>query len=300
MCARAVGAADFSSGGDHHHGSSGSNKFDRILRFVDQHDLRATTAAAAAASASAPEPAAAAAADASAAAAPSWHLSYDEEAEEGEEQPAAAVPAHEAAALAAAAHALAAGPACSVAFLHGADGAADAAAMPAAAAALDAAAAAPAVGSAAYFAAKPWGASYDEEAEGCFEAAAAAARAERAGRLATYMERRAESRAAARPRRAALRAAVGDLEAMAPWVDDAAAAKAAAAARAAAGRVPPGRYPHLQAFLAARGGAGGAVEAFVESLQRERGLQARAPQPWVYTFDEEAHGCGAGTALSSM
>ncbi|GBF99221.1 hypothetical protein Rsub_11428 [Raphidocelis subcapitata] len=131
------------------------------------------------------------------------------------------------------------------------------------------------VGSAAYFAAKSVLQSYDEDAEGCFEAAAA--------------------RAARAARRATLRPAPGNLEgALAPWLAadaDAAAARAAAAVKAAAGRVPPHRYAHLTAWLAARAdGAAGAVEAAFEALQRERGLQALPPHPWARAYDEEAHG----------
>jgi hypothetical protein len=254
--------------------AAAGSKFDRILRFVEQHDL------AGAAAPHAPE-------------AQAWHVSYDEEAEEGcEPGSAAALPAHEAAHLAHAAAALAAAapsfPSCSVAFLYPGE---------AAAADLAAAAAPSAVGSVAYFAARPWDHSYDEEAEGCFEAASAAARAARAARLALFNERRVASRAAARARRAALAHSLGDLEAMAPWVgeeDAAAARRAAAAAKIAVGRMPTSRYPHLTALLAAREGAMGVIEA----LQRERGLQARRPQQWQYTWDEEVF--DDGVALSSM
>jgi len=257
-----------------------SSKFDRILRFVDQHDLAGTCSAAASPSmfdmGSTVDAAAAA-----------WHHSYDEEAEEGCGE-----------ALVAAAEALATGPACSVAFLYPQQQqqhAMAAAAMAAAATATTSASRA-IVGSHAYFCAKPIDMSYDEEAEGCFEVSAFEAHAARATRLASFMERRAESRAASRTRRAGLRLSLGDLEAMQPWVDDAAARKAAAAVKRAAGRVPTGSYPHLAAFLAARtGGAMDAVESVIEALQRERGLQPRAPQTWQYTFDEEVHG-----ALSSM
>jgi hypothetical protein len=255
--------------------SPAATKFDRILRFVEQHDLGGAATAPAAA-----EP---------------WHVSYDEEAEEGCGPDAAAVPDHEAAQLAHAAATLAAAapafPSCSVAFLYPGE---------AAATAPGGASAAPgAVGSLAYFMAKPWDASYDEEAEGCYEAAAAAAAAARAARLAQFNERRAESRAAARARRAALTRSLGDLEGMAAWVseEDAsmAALRAVEAAKTAVGRMQTSRYPHLTAFLAARGGAMGVIEA----LQRERGLQARRPQQWQYTWDEEVFDEG-GVALSSM
>lgn len=261
-----------------------SSKFDRILRFVEQHDIAAAPRAA-------PAPVAS---DAAACDSPSWHLSYDEEAEEGDAAPAApAAPApHEAARLAAAAASLAApaGPACSVAFLYPS--------AAASAASHAAPAAAGAVGSLAYFLAKPLDQSYDEEAEGCFEAAAAEAAAARVCALAARAERRAGARAAATARRAALRAAAaaGDLESMQPWVDDGAAAAAAAAAKLAAGRMPTTMYPNLHAFLSARAGAGrDAVESVIEGLQRERGLTARRNQDWQYTWDEEVHG-----ALSSM
>jgi hypothetical protein len=261
-----------------------SSKFDRIMRFVDQHDLAGTCSAASS------TPGLEVAADGSG----EWHHSYDEEAEEGcEDDAASAVGPHEARQLVAAAEALIAGPACSVAFLYPAQ---QQFAASAAAAYLPGA-----VGTPAYFAAKPLDLSYDEEAEGCYEAAAAEAVVEaavaRAARFASLIERRAETRAAARARRAGLVRAVGDLEGgMQPWVDELAARKAADAVKRAAGRVPPGAYPHLAAFLASRtGGALGAVESVFEALQRERGLQARAPQAWQYTWDEEAHG-----ALSSM
>jgi hypothetical protein len=269
------------SGADAFAAPEGS-KFDRILRFVEQHDLAGTCSSSVAGL------------EANSAA-PQWHNSYDEEAEEGDEALPAAGPAaaaYEAAQLALAAASLsgadvyAVAPACSVAFLYPSDARAAAAARPAVPGA---------VGTMAYFMSKPIDQSYDEEAEGCYEAASAEAAALRTSQLASFMERRAESRAASRARRAALRSSPGDLEAMAAWVDDAAAAKAAEAAKRAAARIPASRYPNLQAFLAARAGALDAVEAVIDTLQRERGLQARSNQAWQYTWDEEVHG-----ALSSM
>jgi hypothetical protein len=160
------------------------------------------------------------------------------------------------------------------------------------------------VGSLAYFMAKPQVESYDEEAEGCYEAAAAEAAAEAAAaaesaRLTSALAAHAPGRAARRARRAVLRSAPGDLEAMVPWVADADAAAAADAAKRAAARVPAARYPHLHAFLAARTGSLGIVDSVLEALQLERGLQARAAQAWQYTWDEDVHG-QAGGVLGSM
>lgn len=140
------------------------------------------------------------------------------------------------------------------------------------------------VGTPAYFQAKRWHESYDEEAEGCFKAAAAAAAARRDERLAQRLAHRAETRATARARRAQLRTGPSDMEAIQPWVsrEDAAAAAAAEAVKRAAGRMSPARYPHLAAFLAAH----------------TYGLSERLPvQAWIYTWDEEVHG---GGALSSF
>ncbi len=174
------------------------------------------------------------------------------------------------------------------------------------------------VGSPSYFASKlKTGHSYDEEAEGCYEAAAGAfaaalaasasasasapvttVKVTRSQRFAALIARRAESYAAARVRRASIRPSPGDLESMAAWVAEEDAAAAAAAVKLAAGRMPASRYPHLAAFLSARTGAHrGAVEGIFDALQRERALQERLPQAWQFTWDEEAHG---GGALSSF
>lgn len=257
-----------------------SSKFDRILRFVEQHDIMGTCSSAFMGEAEEEEDAAASG---------EWHHSYDEEAEEGCDDGFAVAP-HEAQQLMAAQASLSAAAvpavACSVAFLYPAAAEQQHEAAPGA------------VGSLAYFLAKPLDQSYDEEAEGCYEAAAAeAAVSARALKAASMVQRRAESRAVARERRAALRLSIGDLEAMQPWVADEAVAAAAAAVKRAAGRMPTARYPHLQAFLAARVGAMEVVESAFEALQRERGLQARLPQAWQYTWDEEAHG---SSVLSSM
>ncbi|KAI8464157.1 MAG: hypothetical protein J3K34DRAFT_462063 [Monoraphidium minutum] len=278
------------------------------------HPLRAAPAAAARVSGAAPEPTLEGRDAPAPALAPpparDWRqlLSFDEEAEDGcgADGAACAVEPLEASRLAAAAAALTAGArarapvaACS-AFLHPS-------ALPLPQRALAGAAA---VGSAAYFASKPLTMSYDEEAEGCYEAAAAEAAAARAARAATFSVRRAEARAARAARRGALRAASapGALEAMPPWLEPgaAAAADADAAVRAAAaavgraalhGRAPAARYPHLASFLAATTGCIDLLDGALESLTRERGLQARHVAAWQRTWDEDVHG---GGALNSM
>lgn len=200
----------------------------------------------------------------------SWHHSYDEEAEEGEElhEPAvlafaASVPAAVAESAAAAATALATSPSWSY-------------------------------GNPSH--PKPFFYAWDEEAEGAFElepccssssaaclpAAAAvpadpvaAAAALRAQRRAALHEARHAARASRRMRRSQLHPQLGDLEHMPAWVQPAGEAqqqqqRSNSGQRSAAGT----KYAQLLALVAGDAATG----------------QYRKPRSWHLTFDEDVHG----------
>lgn len=234
-------------------------KYDRILAFVDAHatpvvlDSSWSSAAAGGSSSSFPEqleqdPLTS-----------SWHHSYDEEAEEGEELHEPAVLAYAASVPAAVAESAA----LSNSWSYGNP-----------------------------VSPKPFFYAWDEEAEGAFElepacstsacdmAAAmpadpvAAAAALRAQRRAALHEARHAARASRRMRRAQLHPQLGDLEHMQAWVQPAEQAQQRAHSlsgqRSAAGL----RYQQLLALVAGDATSG----------------QYRKPKHWHLTFDEDVHG----------
>lgn len=155
--------------------------------------------------------------------------------------------------------------------------------------------------------AKPWFYSYDEEAEGSFEEVTAAAPSPMQTYLAAQAEKHAlhESRHAARVsravRRSSLRASLGDLEQMPPWVEPRAAAAAAQQQRCTGSsssvqqrlqpKVPLQGYASLLPM---------AAEAVLMKLQAAESVpEARRPQNWQFTWDEEAHGGLNDGVLSS-
>lgn len=192
----------------------------------------------------------------------SWHHSYDEEAEEGEEL-------HEP---------------CVMAFAAG---------LPAAVAESAAAAASlTTAGSWSYGNAinpKPFFFAWDEEAEGAFElepacssnacdvAAAvpadpmAAAVALRAQRRASVHEARHAARTSRRMRRSKLHAQLGDLEYMQAWVQPSEQKQKQQSSRRSAAGI---KYQQLLALVAGDSAAG----------------QYRHPKHWHLTFDEDVHG----------
>jgi len=127
-----------------------------------------------------------------------------------------------------------------------------------------------------------------------------------AGTMSTARAVRRRARRAERTRRAAaaaaaapLAASLGDLEAMAPWVSpgDAAAAAARAAERAARAAGAPHPARAAAAALAAIAGPAPRqalarrLEGVLERLTRAQaagGLVYREPKRWVLTFDEES------------
>jgi hypothetical protein len=145
--------------------------------------------------------------------------------------------------------------------------------------------------------AKPWFYSYDEEAEGSFEELTAVAGGPMQTYLAAQAEKRAlhEARHAARVsralRRATLRASLGDLEQMPPWVDPSAAAATAQQQKRVSRsslqqklqpKVPLQGYANLLPM---------AAEAVLMKLHAAESVpEARRPQNWQFTWDEEAHG----------
>lgn len=142
-------------------------------------------------------------------------------------------------------------------------------------------------------AAKPWYFSYDEEAEGTTEEALAAAMTPMQAYMAAQAKKQAvhEARHAARvsraSRRATLRASLGDLEQMPPWVDPA----AAAAAVPAGSSSRPGRHQPPLPLQGYGKLLPMAAEAVLMKLQASEHLpEARHPQSWQFTWDEEAHG----------
>jgi hypothetical protein len=247
-----------------------AQKYARITRFVEENSLLAQPASLPAASA--------------------WHRSYDEEAEDPEAHNAepgtgplraeAAVPRM-------------VGAACSSLQVGGlGSGAATSVyAMPFYRTRLDAQRAREAA-----LAAKPWYFSYDEEAEGSFGVATAAARtrggcAGVSGAVAVS----ADDAVGARHRsvgahRQPLRAAYGDLEQMQPWVDPAMLAAVVEAHPAAAGSrrwSAAQRYAALMSFAARRGQV---LDDVLAALRAQDALTFRSPQAQFLTFDEEAHG----------
>lgn len=258
---------------------SSSEAYDRIVAFVEQAPKPApvfeVAAALAAEGAAVPSPAAAALLSSSPNGGdmPTYHFSYDEEAEEGEDE--AADPQMEQVAAQAtrlepyattmtALSTLARGLAASSTSSVGSDS--DAALPPP-----------------------------PPAAAGTMSTARAvrrrARRAERAARAAKGLH-------------APVAASLGDLEAMAPWVDPVAAQRLAERAARAAGAAPAttrasssaaaalgaltasGAPAPARALLARR------LEAVIGRLTRDQaagGLQYREPKGWQLTFDEEAH-----------
>lgn len=238
---------------------SDSSKYERILAFVDAH----ATPVVVESWASAPEPEQPQQPDPMT----SWHFSYDEEADEGEEiqEPhMLALAAVEAAALAEAA-------AATVSTLQASTSSVWS------------------YGSVVH--PKPFFYSWDEEAEGSFELAtaacstssteaapadavvlmldaAAAEKARRAERRAALHEARHAARASRRMRRAQLLPQLGDLEHMPAWVPPQ--EQQHSGQRSAASS----RYQQLLAFVAGDSAHG----------------QYRKPKRWILTFDEDVHG----------
>lgn len=200
----------------------------------------------------------------------------------------------------------------------------------AAAAAPIAAAVKPLACAAAAAPATAWHASYDEEAEeggelsepgllcGTSFAAATAAAAHSvqlpAGHSTVYStpywhRRLGDAPAASSPRsprsstsercssQQQRRAAFGDLECMAPWVDPtilAAAAEAQAAVAATGSLSARRRYAALMAFVESSAVAPLAetLDALARFREADRQLPYRPPQSWQFTFDEDVHADG--------
>lgn len=247
-------------------------KYDRILAFVDAHATPIVLSSASSSVSSACEQQLAQPQkqqqleDVTS----SWHFSYDEEAEEGEElhEPAvlafaASVPAAVAESAAAAAAALTASPSWSYGNpMHP----------------------------------KPFFYAWDEEAEGAFElepccsssssaaclpAAAAvpadpvaAAAALRAQRRAALHEARHAARASRRMRRSQLHPQLGDLEHMPAWVQPAGEAQQQHQRRSGQRSAAGTKYAQLLALVAGDAATG----------------QYRTPRSWHLTFDEDVHG----------
>lgn len=196
---------------------------------------------------------------------PSWHNSYDEEAEEGElhDEP----------------HLLAFTPAVS------AQAAGHVAAMAVSTAATASAPAASATANSWSYRNpqnnKPWCYSWDEEAEGAFELAECRQPVQRSReqRRAALHEARHAARLTRRMRRAQLHPQLGDLEHMQAWVGEVPAAAAQQQQRS----MPSLQYQQLLALVAG------------DTAHR----QYRKPKAWHLTFDEECHGDQPETVLGS-
>jgi hypothetical protein len=241
--------------------SSAQEKYERILAFVDTHATPVALDSTWAGSASAEAEQLLVRVDAS------WHFSYDEEAEEGEELHEPAVLTYAASVPAAVAEAVAESAAAALAFDSSPSWSYGNAISP-----------------------KPFFYAWDEEAEGAFElepacssssachvAAAmptdpvAAAAALRAQRRAALHEARHAARASRRMRRSQLHPQLGDLEYMPAWVPPVEQQrKQQSHQRSAAGT----KYQQLLALVAGDAAAG----------------QYRKPKHWHLTFDEDVHG----------
>jgi hypothetical protein len=151
--------------------------------------------------------------------------------------------------------------------------------------------------------AKPWFYSYDEEAEGSFEEAYASSSCSSELSLQAYLtaqankravhEARHAAKATRRSRRAALRASLGDLERMDAWVEPQSTSSSRAAAADAGRRQQQRRAsaPGYASLLPL------AAEAVLKQLHASDRLpEARRPQNWQFTWDEEAHG-GMGDSI---
>lgn len=238
--------------------STVGSKYDRIVAFVDAHATPVVPVPGEGSSFSSEEfePQL-----------PSWHNSYDEEAEEGGlcDEP----------------HLLAYTPAVS------AQAAGHVAAMAASAVASSASSTAVLVHSWSYGNAenpKPWCYSWDEEAEGSFELADCRQTAQQAReqRRAALHEARHAARVNRKMRRATLHPQLGDLEHMQAWVGEQ--PRIAQQQQGQQQRsIPNWQYQQLLALVAG------------DSTHR----QYRKPKAWHLTFDEECHGDAPETVLGS-
>lgn len=239
---------------------SAQDKYERILAFVHTHATPVALDSTWAGSASADAEQLQDRVDAS------WHFSYDEEAEEGEELHEPAVLTYAASVPAAVAEAVAESAAAALAYDFPSWSYGNATNP------------------------KPFFYAWDEEAEGAFElepacssssgchAAAAmpadpvaAAAALRAQRRAALHEARHAARASRRMRRSQLHPQLGDLEYMPAWVPPVEQQrKQQSRQRSAAGT----KYQQLLALVAGDAAAG----------------QYRKPKQWHLTFDEDVHG----------
>lgn len=241
--------------------AAGHSKYDRILAFVDSQATPVVVdgwSSSSSGSAGGLDAASDAEVQRSIAES-SWHHSYDEEADEGEEL------LHEPQLLARTVQSVAA--------------------LPSAAAAAVQAATAQTWSYGSIADPKPFFYSWDEEAEGGFELATAAcssmsasasaavvaeaepAAAARAARRAAMHEARHAARLSRRMRRAQLHPQLGDLERMPAWVQPSEQQQQRSAANA--------HYQQLLAFVAGDSSTNG---------------QYRKPKRWHLTFDEDVHG----------
>jgi hypothetical protein len=162
---------------------------------------------------------------------------------------------------------------------------------------------------------KPWFYSYDEEAEGSFEEAYATSSCSSELALQAYLaaqankravhEARHAAKATRRSRRASLRASLGDLERMDAWVDPSTQASTSPAAAAAAAAAAGGSRRQQRRASASSAAVYAsllplAAEAVLKQLAASDRLpEARRPQNWQFTWDEEAHGGMGDTILGS-